>query len=136
MDKKELNMSKKYTTSYLDIFDKYPITSKETGLEYRVKIMPYHQSIDKYSEGCIVTLYKKRFLFDKELINRYFNNNNSKINIEYLYSSDKETDYDYNMIEMTRLIVNLYEETIKKKLKNTKQVNTDFEDFNNWNGEV
>lgn len=40
------------------------------------------------------------------------------------------------MIDMTKCIVDIYETSIRKKNATKKQINKDFEVFQNWNGEV
>ena len=66
-----------YTKS--NIFDgkkyKYPITSQETGNTYEVMIHPYGLDDERYLDGCIVSLRRKRFLFSKELYNMFSNQN-------------------------------------------------------------
>lgn len=57
---------KPYTYSNLDYYYKYPIISKETGKEYLVKIYLYGLDSNRYSEGCVVALYKKKWIFKKK----------------------------------------------------------------------
>jgi hypothetical protein len=116
---------------------KYPIVSEKTNQKYEVTIYPYCKNDKRYIEGCVVELKKKWFLFSTGLINRLFDNDNGKISISHWSSDDvTKTTLDYNMINMTKLIVNLYE--VKNKVSNNsvEQLNSDFGEFSKWDGVV
>lgn len=114
---------------------KYPITNKDTGNTYEVVIHPYGMDDERYLEGCIVSLRKKKWLSSKEILKRCFENNDGKIDISNL-SSDEETEFDYNLINMTKLIVQLYEANNVNELESLKGLKEDFAEFSKWDGIV
>jgi hypothetical protein len=113
--------------------EKYPITSSVTGNKYLIKIKPFYGDDTKYKQGCVVSL-RKNNLFHTILREDHFKNKDGKINIEHYYGKDTETDWEYNLIEMTKLIVKLYERS--KNLDNTSklQLDKDYEEFEKWDG--
>lgn len=113
---------------------KYPIVSSVTGLQYAVKITPYGLDDSRYIEGCCVTLYKQGRFFKRQVKYNHFDNRNDKIRISSIYKPI-DTDIDYSMINMARLIVELYENTIQTEINSNKKLNDDFEKFKEWNGE-
>jgi len=118
------------------INSKYPIVSSETGNKYEVEISPYGQDDARYLEGCVITLNKKGRIFSTQLITRHFSNNNGKIKLEYFRNPDWQTEINYNMVDMTKLIVRIYESSIKQNIKDTKQMENDYIEFATWNGEI
>ena len=127
-----------YTKS--NIFDgknyKYPITSQETGNTYEVMIHPYGLDDERYLDGCIVSLRRKRFLFSKELYNMSFDNENGKMKMNYINFKSKVTDIDYNLVNMASFIVKRYEINNVKGNKSVKQLREDFTTFGKWDGIV
>jgi hypothetical protein len=116
--------------------NKYPIKSKESGNTYEVEIYPYRAEDSRYLEGCIVTLYSKKWIFKTQLRQSQFDNNDGKISISYFSHTSTNTEVDYNLVNMTKLIVQLYEKSIENQIKTRKQLEKDFNDFKEWNGEV
>jgi hypothetical protein len=115
---------------------KYPIISKNSGNKYEVSIYPFGDDDDRYSEGCIVSLYKKGKIFSKKLKESHFNNKDGKIMVSYYTKNDMDTDYTYDLIGMTSLVVCLYEKTIKTTISNKNKFDHDYKEFEDWNGEV
>lgn len=113
---------------------KQPITSKRTGKQYKVKIKPYYGEYKKYINGSIVSLHTIG-LFSKELLSRMFDNKNGKITISYL-SSDKDTEFNYNMVDMTKLILKLHENINETETLSLEKIKNDYNEFEKWNGEV
>ena len=98
---------------------KFPVISRETGNEYLVKIDPYYFDNKGYDVGCIVKLYNKRKIFNKELKDIHCGKSyHNKITIEYLRAANKATDLDYNLINMAKLIVKEYENEILLRTTN------------------
>lgn len=114
---------------------KYPITSKETGITYEVRIRPYQLDDKQYGDGSVVYLYSDGFM-GHELRKEYFNNNDGKIGIFYMNKPNEHTAYDYNMIEMAKLVVKLYEQDTVSERCSLKQIEKDFTDFKKWDGTV
>jgi hypothetical protein len=115
---------------------KFPITSKVTGRQYIVEIYPYGMNDDRYLEGCFVTLYLKRFLLKKEVKHYFCNNDKGQITISPICNPKIKTDYEYSLIGMTKCIVDRYEESIVAAIKTSSQLENDYKEFENWNGEV
>jgi ribosomal protein L28 len=118
------------------MFNRYPIISSETGCKYEVEIYPYCGKESNYTEGCLVRLYKKRWIFNHELKHLWMDNEDNKITLSNVYGDKTKTEYNYNMINMTKLIVNLYENTIKRKTNSLRQIDKDLEEFKLWDGIV
>lgn len=115
---------------------KYPITSKETDNTYEVVIYPYGMNEERYLEGCIATLRKKKLIFSRNLLTRFLDNNEGKITITYINSPDEKTSYEYNLINISKLIVELYESGNKYKMNSINKLKSDFNEFSNWDGKV
>ena len=115
---------------------KYPIVSKTTGLEYKVTIKPYCGSTEGFNSGSVVSLRKKKKIFDKLLLQRQFDNHSGKIKVSSWREADYVTDYDYNMVEMTKYIVDLYERSILNELMSIENYNKNYEEMQHWDGEV
>lgn len=115
---------------------KYPITSQETGNTYKVVIHPYGMDDGKYIDGCVVSLRKKGFLFSKEICNRFFDNKNGKIVVAYFGHKNNETNFDYNLVSMTNLIVQLYEKNETNGCISIKKLRDDSTEFSKWDGIV
>jgi hypothetical protein len=116
--------------------EKYPIISEVTSNKYLVKIKPYQEDDTQYKRGCIVSLCEKGMLFTHVLQTSQFANDDGKIKIQYWSRKDQITDWDYNLIDMTKLIVNLYETSNKLNDESKLTLEKDFEELKNWNGLV
>ena len=129
---------KKYTykSTVTGAVRKFPVISKTTGLEYEVTIKPYYEGIEGFDNGSVVQLRKKKKIFDKLLLQKQFDNHSGKIKVSSWREADYITDYDYNMVEMTKYIVDLYERSILNELMSIENYNKNYEEMQQWDGEV
>lgn len=126
---------KPHTKRNIGIYnEKYPVTSEVTGKEYLVRIAPFGDD-DKYLKGCIVSIHNCN-VFHKKLLNYIFKNNNGKIKILGWNGKDSQTEHDYNMINMSNLIVSNYEIIHNLNDKSILTIDKDFKEFAEWDGNV
>jgi len=122
---------REYTSWIFDTIYKQPITSIKTGYKYKIKIEPYTSG---FMHGCTVILFKKYWIFDKEIYYELIKNNNGKMSFTPLFLPSIDTDIDYSMENISKEVVKKYEINIIKKYDKNKKTYEEFKKFKNWDG--
>lgn len=115
--------------------EKYPVTSEITSKKYLIRIEPFGDNDNKYSKGCIVSIHSSS-IFHKKLLSYIFKNINGKIKILSWNGNDCQTEHNYNMINMSNLIVANYEIMHNLNDKSVLTIDKDFKEFTEWDGNV
>jgi hypothetical protein len=84
--------------------------------------------------GCTVILFKKYWIFDKEIYYELIKNNNGKMSFTPLFLPNIDTDIDYSMENISKEVVKKYEINIIKKYDKNKKTYEEFKKFKNWDG--